>query len=331
MINKKEFYKKTLKFIVSKLNENNFIYGLGNYAAFSAISYELKYKILASSLALFQAASITDMLSIRKDIDEYKSYLLYLENMQDKDYLKLKKKYDTYVKRLASHIKDKNFTDPLDIGLYFDAMLYSSNLSIGNDFKYYRIKRDNDGYYPGILGARIVSGYGVCRNMSAFLVDLYKELGYDAVDVHVNTKKVELGGHAACLVKSDAGSFIIDPTWRTVAEIDYSSKKSKEIISYYDNNVYNQKYILKGYNDNNYCYYAIDPYFINKYSKSRIFDKDYVNERYKLVANTFNITRFYDEFGKAEASFYENNKDLMQEISEIEQSLTLPKIKKKVK
>ena len=27
----------------------------------------------------------------------------------------------------------------------------------------------------------------------------------------------------------------------------------------------------------------------------------------------------------------ENNKDLMQEISEIEQSLTLPKIKKKVK
>ena len=80
MINKKEFYKKTLKFIVSKLNENNFIYGLGNYAVFSAISYELKYKILASSLALFQAASITDMLSIRKDIDEYKSYLLYLEN-----------------------------------------------------------------------------------------------------------------------------------------------------------------------------------------------------------------------------------------------------------
>ena len=40
MINKKEFYKKTLKFIVSKLNENNFIYGFGNYAVFSAISYE---------------------------------------------------------------------------------------------------------------------------------------------------------------------------------------------------------------------------------------------------------------------------------------------------
>ena len=331
MINKKIFFKKNFKFILNKLNENNFIYGFGNYAVISAISFDIKQKFIASGLALFQAASIVDMISFKKDIEEYKSYLLYLDNKQDKDYLKLKEKYDIYVKRLASFIKNKNFTDPLDIGLYFDAMLYSSNLSITSDFQYCSIKKDHDGYYPGILGARIISGYGVCRNMSALLTDLYKELGYDAVDIHVNTKKLELVGHAVCLVKSDDGSFIIDPTWRTVAEVDYGTKKSKEIISYYDDNTYTEKYIIKGYNDSNYCYHAIHLNFIDKYSKSRIFNKEYVKGHYKLVANSFNKTRFYDEHGNSILGFHEVNNDLMQEISYMEQSLTLPKIKKKIK
>ena len=69
--------------------------------------------------------------------------------------------------------------------------------------------------------------------------------------------------------------------------------------------------------------------------KSRHLTKKYICERYKLFSRKYFPARFYDENEESEqdyeSSFAESNKDLMQEISEMEQSLTLPKIKKKTK
>ena len=65
--------------------------------------------------------------------------------------------------------------------------------------------------------------------------------------------------------------------------------------------------------------------------KSRHLTKEYICERYKLFSRKYFPARFYDENEEYEPSFAESNKDLMQEIGEMEQSLTILKIKKKTK
>ena len=120
--------------------------------------------------------------------------------MQDEDYLRLKEKYDIYVDKLAKHIESKNITDPLDIGFYFCRLLYSGNLSPYNDLTYCSFDDDEDNYYQVILGARVISGYGVCRNIASVLTDVYKKMGIDVTYLVVKTKMIDKDGHAVFLL-----------------------------------------------------------------------------------------------------------------------------------
>ena len=335
MINKQEITDKCNDYYLTIVNEKYLDKVFESMVTFEAFATILESPILLGGAALSGIAIFINLLSLRNECAQYCSYLEYLNNMQDEDYLRLKEKYDIYVDKLAKHIERKNIIDSLDIGFYFCRLLYSGNLSLNNDFKYCKVKDDEDNYYQGILGARVISGYGVCRNMASVLTDVYKKMGIDATYLAVKTKMLDKDGHAVCLVKSNDGAFIFDPTWRTIGIIDDNMKESKEIIRFSEDRVHSGKYRFIGFNDNNYCYHSITKDMFKDKLKSRHLTKEYICERYKLFSRNYFPARFYDENEDSEQdyeqSFAESNKDLMQEISEMEQSLTLPKIKKKTK
>ena len=335
MINKQEIHDKYYKYYLNRINEKCLDKGFATMLSLGTFASALDSPVLLGGMALSGFATITDLFSIRKECTQYCSYLKYLNNIKDEQYLRLKEKYDLYVDKIAEYIKSKNITDPLDVGFYFCRLLYSGNLSLNNDFEYCKIEDDEDNEYQGILGARIVSGYGVCRNMASILTDVYKKLNIDATYLGVKTKRIGQDTHAVCLVNTNSGAFIIDPTWLTIGIINDNMKESKEIIRFSEDRVHSGKYYFVGYNDDNYCYHYMKKDMLKNKMKARCLTKDYIYERYKLFSRRYFPARFYNEDEEEkqeyEPRFNEKNKDLMQEISDMEQSLTLPKVKKKTK
>lgn len=335
MINKQEINDKCKKYYLKRMNEKCIDKGVEALVTLGTFSTALESPILLGGAALSGIATITELVSLKKECMQYCSYLKHSDNIRDNYYLSLKEKYDIYIDKVARYIENKNITDPLDIGFYFCRLLYSGNLSLNNGFEYCEIKDDEDSCYQGILGARIISGYGVCRNIASILTDVYKKMGIDATYLVVKNKKIDKETHAVCLIKDNNGAFIFDPTWRTIGIIDDNMKVSKEIISFCEDKVHSGKYRIIGFNDDNYCYHSITKDMFKDIIKAKSLTKEYICERYKLFSTRYFPARFYDETAEFkqeyEPSFYENNKELMQEISEMEQSLTLPKIKKKTR
>lgn len=335
MINKQEIKYKYAKYYLTKMEEKYIDKGIESLVTLGTFATALESPILLGGVTLTGIATFIDLLSLRDLNMQYNSYLNHLSNIQDKDYLRIKEKYDIYVDKIAKHIESKNITDPLDVGFYFCRLLHSGKLSLNNEFKYCKVKGDEDNYYQGILGARIISGYGVCRNMASILTDVYKKMGIDATYLIVKTKIIDKETHAVCLIKSNDGAYIFDPTWQTIGIIDDDMKESKEIIRFREDRVQGGKYRIVGFNDDNYCYHSIIKDMFKDKIKAKPLTKEYICERYELFSTRYFPARFYDENAEFEQeyepSFVESNKELMKEISEMEQSLTLPKIKKKTR
>ena len=320
-----------IKYIARRLFDYRIDQKLCAFIGLSNFGNILNDNTLLGGMALCGIAIINDIIRVKKESDLLLSEIWYYDNSKyGKKYHKLREKYNLYIKRLSLYFKELNLDDPLDIGLYFSSMLHSGDLSVTKNFKYKLIKNDRDYKYSGILGSRILSGYGVCRNMSALLTDLYKELGYDAYDLYVNFKSSGINSkHAVVLVKDKRGNFIIDPTWRTVAPIDDKRLKSKVIMKYNGKKIRKQYYMCC-YEDDG-CLNIIGDNFFKDGNSNREFDINDLNERNKHIHSEFMKTRFYDPDNDLKRKFKDDNLDLMQEISELEQSLTLPKTKKKVK
>ena len=322
-----------IKYIAKRLFDYRIDQELCAFIGLSNFGNILNDNVYLGGMALCAVAIINDIIHIKKESDLLVCELWnYEDSKYGKKYYELREKYYLYIRRLALYFKRLNLEDPLDIGLYFSNMLHSGDLSITNNFKYKLIKKDKDCKYPGILGSRIISGYGVCRNMSALLTDLYKELGYDAYDLHVNYKSSVINPkHAVVLVKDVRGNFIIDPTWRTVASIDDKLLKSKVVMKYNGEKLRKRKqYYIAYYEDKGYINIIGDNFFKDG-NPNREFDINDLNERNKHIHREFMKTRFYDPDSDLTHKFKDDNLDLMKEISELEQSLTLPKVKKKTK
>lgn len=275
---------------------------------------------LFGAMFLCGCAIVKDLISIKKQTDFLISKLyIYDGNEISEKYKLLKEKYDIYLKKLALCFEELDLKDPLDIGLYFSRMLHNGELSITCNYKYKHTKMDKDTKNHGTLGARVISGYGVCRNLSALLNDLYKELGYNTYFLLVKFRKIGLlPRHAVVLIKDKSGNFIIDPTESAIGIIDDSYLSSKKIIRYNGCEI-NKKFYLYGY---------IEDYHLNKITKdffddspnNREFDNIFVeNKNSDIIEQDFNL------------KFRENNLELMQEISDMEQVINLPKVKKKIR
>ena len=198
-------------------------------------------------------------------------------------------------------------------------MLHNGELSITQNYKYEHIKTDKDTKNHGTLGARVISGYGVCRNLSALLNDLYQKLGYNTYFLLVKFRRTGvLPRHAVVLIKDKSGNFIIDPTASAIAIIDDSYLLSKKIIEYNGHEI-NKKLYLYGY---------IEDYHINKITKD--FFDDSPNNRVFDNVDVENKNSYINDYD-LKIRFKEDNVELMHEISDMEQALTLPKVKQKRK
>lgn len=152
------------------------------------------------------------------------------------EYEKTKQSYYQLIGNLAEFMKKYEFDDPLDIGLFYQQLLHNGILSVEGDFGYYDNEDDYD-IHPELDGARVCSGKAVCRHMGKNLSDLYNAMGIVAAPMLVKgleAKNLMLKfpgvsticpnlpvDHLNVAVASNRGRFIIDPTWKTVAEFGY--------------------------------------------------------------------------------------------------------------
>lgn len=178
----------------------------------------------ASIASCFTTLSNT-IVKTRKFANGYKRELL----KQTDEYNECLSLYERYVDKIAEFIRYIGLTDSLDVGMIYMNLLYGGILSCTDSFDYHKYERDID-ICPELWGARVSSGTGVCRHIASNLVDVYKELGFTAsylsvkgcdgstksilVDRLLPTKPV----HAVVSVGDRYGKYIIDPTWKTVAQ-----------------------------------------------------------------------------------------------------------------
>ena len=104
------------------------------------------------------------------------------------DYKQLKNLYNNIIINLANFLKEQNITDPVEIFTVYQFMYRNGYLSYNHNFNYDIDMKD---LYK-LNGADVVRGTGVCRSISSFLTDLYKEMGYDSCNLLVNANRTVL-------------------------------------------------------------------------------------------------------------------------------------------
>lgn len=150
------------------------------------------------------------------------------------EYQECKRNYNIFVAKIGDFIHSLGITDSLDVGMIYMEMLYNGFLSAPGSFKYHKFNMDYDMCTP-LMGARVTSGGAVCRHIASNLRDVYRYLGFPSIYLAVtgthNTLKDSIidkilphvPNHAVVLVGENYGKYIIDPTWKTIAEFGRSS------------------------------------------------------------------------------------------------------------
>lgn len=249
------------------------------------------------------------------DVDEYIK--------STDDYKKLNNLYDEYVAEIAKLIDQFENLDIYDIGVLYTILLKNGFLSKNKSFEFKKI-HDNDQRLLDIRGARITSGFGVCRHMAHNLTDVYNKLNYKSeylicktgLDESILKKYPTLFSnfknisHAIVGVENDNEYLIIDPTWETIGIL---SRKNNNIIElrkfwddsnnylYTDLNRYNEEYAVK---------IANMPCYLDSISSIQTKEKI---ERMKLI-----FEGYKGNFEKWNSLYNE----LFEEISELEKILS---------
>lgn len=145
---------------------------------------------IASLAKLFEEA--TSLLNDNNNLSLY-TFLSMLPRITDsllssriepttEDYKQIKILYNNVVSNLANFLKEQNITDPAEIFVAYQFMFRNGYISYNHNFNYDYDMKD----LRKLGGADVIRGTGVCRSISAFLTDLYKEMGYDSFNLLVN-------------------------------------------------------------------------------------------------------------------------------------------------
>lgn len=171
--------------------------------------------------------------SIYKYIIYFRKYFTRMLLLSVKnEYKELITPYNKILKIYSKLAKDIGLTQPLEFGIFFEYLLYNGYFSINKEFHY---SLENKKYGP----FSIISGTGVCINMSMLLKDFLSCCDVDSM-VLINyfkgqTKDIRpyiIGNHAAVLINDDI-SFLYDITNRTIAYKN-GYKKFKSINDKYE-------------------------------------------------------------------------------------------------
>lgn len=173
-----------------------------------------------------------------KSYYEYNGYIsAYIKSTRE--YQRLTNLYDDYITIIAKLIKE-NSDEIFDVATYYINLLHTGILSYNCGFSFRNLKTDYDNRL-GILGARIASGFGVCRHMAMNLKDVYDKLGYNASYISCDkyNNKIDFQKqpnskfkkqvvpkttHAIVGVTNGRKSLIVDPTWQAIGRFDYPKK-----------------------------------------------------------------------------------------------------------
>ena len=253
-----------------------------------------------------------------------------------KEYKELEKLYGEVITKTAELTKEIGLQSPVEIFALYVYLYRSGYLSYNHAFKYDTKMKD----FAMLQGLDVVRGSGVCRSISALLTDLYRALGYDATNVNVYTNKdsintlqqisdvklnstAEAGrlvqvisavtnvtkgaNHVITSVKSNGTNILLDPTNDGMFTFDEKSKKLHVGDSkFYTIPKQGSQILFRLLKSGHYK--SLKGRLEGTIS-SEIYVEEYQNA---LNAISLYLPYFID--------FYENNKDLYQDIYKLSES-----------
>jgi hypothetical protein len=116
--------------------------------------------------------------------------LLLADSIERKSnyYQEIKKMYTEIIENTKDLYNELGIIDPTHIFSVYSYMLKKGYFSANMDFAYGFTSKD----LSRLLGADVIVGRGVCRNISSFLVDLYNNMGILSLPLSVNATKKTL-------------------------------------------------------------------------------------------------------------------------------------------
>lgn len=130
---------------------------------------------------------------------------------REKDYQELKLLYDEYLENIANVLKKYGFNNEYEVTRMLHMLVESGLFS--KDTAFVHNSPDLKYNFTPLLGARIMSGFGVCKNCS--------HLAYD-FSSHFNYITPPLGG--SVVIKDKEGN-IVDSGWHSLTLLSVDGKK----------------------------------------------------------------------------------------------------------
>ena len=296
------YQRQLTSFITDQKNVAKLIAFLGSIGFTVTMGNEnMIFPIITGATTYALGSSVIKALHDTREFSlEYKRQLL----RDTEEYKSCSELYDSVVTDIARFLRSLGLKDSLDIGLFYEYLLYNGFLSAPGTFAYHKYSYDG-GVCPEIYGARISSGSGVCRHIATNLKDIYEKMGFTASYLSVGGVKSTLVSnikirimpssidHAVVCVKDRYGKYIIDPTWQKVAIFD-SDEKFAHIIG---DNSRDQRYVI-GYST------LINRRRLLKYDS-------YVGVRNAHPANLISED-IGEAYSNVEGTFYRRHNDIVQ-------------------
>lgn len=166
------------KKICSSINYNTYN-NILKTAGFSAIGLTL-----ASDFILPKNLIVNSSVDILK----YVSFATYLGlvwlrgNEYTKDITQIRELYQEFIKNYNKLNKIFDLNDPIQIYTMFNYLLYKGYLSKGKKFEF---SSEQARDINGLFGANVITGKGVCRHISAMLINILNESGIEASQLGV--------------------------------------------------------------------------------------------------------------------------------------------------
>ena len=126
------------------------------------------------------------------------------------EYNELVKLYNDYLDNIANIIKQYEYSDDLQLCIALDFLLDSGFFSLDNNFSYKEFEK-NDERFLDMLGSFIVTGNGVCRHTTAFMMDLLKRLDVNCFKISCTNIRTK-GYHAMVGIISNGKKYSFDFT-----------------------------------------------------------------------------------------------------------------------
>jgi hypothetical protein len=159
------------------------------------------------------------------------------------DYRQIKVLYSNVISSMVNLANEFGFKDPVELFSMFVYLYRNGYLSYTGEFTYNMNLKD----LPGLGGADVIRGKGVCRNLASMFTDLSLEFGFNATSLAVcATKESVVNQQKLCdtpINKSGSNQKLL----KTIADTSIAIGAGNHLISQINYNGHN--YLLDPTND----------------------------------------------------------------------------------